>query len=80
GPDRENSMAANSPNSRYTNQVVRFGASLFAGVRGVAGSMGIGFPSDLLAYEEARCVPNARDPAARALLLRQNQCVREEAC
>jgi hypothetical protein len=67
GPDRESSMAANKPSSRYTIHV-RFDVSVFGGVRGAAGSMGIGFPSDLLAHDKARCVPNARAPAAHVLL------------
>jgi hypothetical protein len=41
GPDRANSMAANSPSNRYTSHVRR-GASTGAGLRGAPGSMGIG--------------------------------------
>src|SRR5438270_7791733 len=78
GPDRENSMAANSPSSRYTSHV-RFGVSALVGVRGAAGSIGIGFPSDLLVDQKARCVPNTRATAARALLRFCLPCLREDA-
>jgi hypothetical protein len=52
GPEREKSMAANSPSNRYTIHVRRGGSGFIDG-RGEAGSMGIAVPSDLLCSQES---------------------------